>query len=500
LIFIDITSSLLEKEQVMNNHPRFKYLFLGLDVMILTFAFFVALAHCIPGFWQVAEHNSYFYVSHATFYVVSLSITIFTFKYNNLYKRNIVILRYRHFILIQKSLIVSGIIIVGVMLFLNLEYLIAFGKNQVIEYILVSSVLFTVFRAFLARSVYKLLAYSELLTINILIVGGDRAGKEALKTLSKDSFSDFQVSGFVDDYKPKGAPLFNEYCNLGRLEDLEEVIQTNKVDEILIAIDNAPYSRLIHIVETCMHSGKSVRIYSNLLKVIADRLDIEYYASIPLVSLTPSLPKKNEMQDKRLLDITLSTLALLLLSPLFLIIAVAIKMSSRGPVFYKQQRIGRNGEPFDFYKFRSMHVSNDESGHKQFVTDFIKGNNSSQSSELPVFKIADDPRIFPFGKFIRKTSLDEFPQFYNVLKGDMSLVGPRPCLPYEWDCYEKWHKKRLDIIPGCTGIWQALGRSSVTFEEMVVLDLYYISNLSMWLDFKVIVKTIPVIFFGKGGF
>ncbi|MCK5228801.1 MAG: sugar transferase, partial [Desulfobulbaceae bacterium] len=156
--------------------------------------------------------------------------------------------------------------------------------------------------------------------------------------------------------------------------------------------------------------------------------------------------------------------------------------------------------PFEFYKFRSMHMAVDDSRHKEYVKDFIRNGNQCQNKEIKIFKITSDPRIFKFGKFIRKTSLDELPQLFNVLKGDMSLVAPRPCLPYEWDCYEEWHKKRLDILPGCTGLWQALGRSSVSFEDMVILDLYYISNMTLWFDLKIILQTFPVIFLGKGGF
>ena len=208
---------------------------------------------------------------------------------------------------------------------------------------------------------------------------------------------------------------------------------------------------------------------------------------------------REEWDEKRILDIILSSFALLILSPLFLFIAIGIKLSSKGPVIFKQKRIGKGGSSFNFYKFRSMHLGNSDSTHKEYVQNFIKKKIHQQGDDLQVYKITDDPRIFKFGKFIRKTSLDEFPQFFNVLKGDMSLVGPRPCLDYEWECYEKWHKNRLNILPGCTGLWQALGRSSVSFEEMVILDLYYISNMTLWLDLRIVLQTIPVIFLGKGG-
>jgi len=145
-----------------------------------------------------------------------------------------------------------------------------------------------------------------------------------------------------------------------------------------------------------------------------------------------------------------------------------------------------------------MHVDNGDEEHKKFVKKFIKAGR--QGMNKAVFKITDDSRIFDLGKFIRKLSIDEFPQLFNVLKGDMALVGPRPCLPYEWEEYDNWHKNRIKILPGCTGLWQALGRSSVTFEEMVILDLYYISNMTLWLDFMIILKTVPAMLSGEGAY
>jgi lipopolysaccharide/colanic/teichoic acid biosynthesis glycosyltransferase len=234
-------------------------------------------------------------------------------------------------------------------------------------------------------------------------------------------------------------------------------------------------------------------------------MDVELYSNIPVIELPQYNLSTPVVIDKRSVDIILAIFSLLIFAPLFLVIAVGIKLSSKGPVIFKQTRIGKNGQPFTFYKFRTMYTEMADARHREFVQNFIDGNNPKESQhheakEINVFKIRDDPRIFKFGKYLRKTSLDEFPQFVNVLKGEMSFVGPRPCLPYEWDQYEDWHKKRLNILPGCTGLWQALGRNSVTFEEMVILDLYYNSNLSLWLDFKIILKTFPVIFLGKGGY
>jgi lipopolysaccharide/colanic/teichoic acid biosynthesis glycosyltransferase len=172
-----------------------------------------------------------------------------------------------------------------------------------------------------------------------------------------------------------------------------------------------------------------------------------------------------------------------------------IKITSQGPVLFNQTRIGKFGKPFQFYKFRSMRVSDGEDEErKKKMIEFIKETDSLQGS-----KVINDSRLTWIGKIIRKTSLDELPQLFNVIKGDMSLVGPRPCLPYEFEHYDEWQKRRLNVIPGCTGVWQVWGRSSVSFKDSVVLDLYYINNMSPWLDMQLIIQTIPAMFFLRGG-
>jgi len=187
---------------------------------------------------------------------------------------------------------------------------------------------------------------------------------------------------------------------------------------------------------------------------------------------------------KRFLDILGALTGLILLSPLFLLIAVFIKIVSPGPVFFRQERIGYLGKPFTFWKFRTMHVNNDDTGHKQYSSHFINGN-------APMKKLDDlgDSRIIPFGKFLRKACLDEFPQLINVLMGEMSLVGPRPCIRYEAEEYLQWHTRRFDIAPGMTGLWQVSGKSRLTFKEMIRLDIRYSRRMSPGLDLKIIFLT-----------
>ncbi len=205
---------------------------------------------------------------------------------------------------------------------------------------------------------------------------------------------------------------------------------------------------------------------------------------------------------KRMMDILGSVLALLLLSPIFLLIAAAVKASSRGPIFFRQRRVGQYGQSFVFLKFRSMYMNNDASVHKAYVQRLIAGKADKQtSSENPqgVYKLTKDPRITRVGAFLRKTSLDELPQFLNVLQGEMSLVGPRPPVPYEVEAYDIWHRRRLlEAKPGITGLWQVSGRSRVTFDDMVRLDLRYARTWSLWMDIKILLRTPGAVMLGEG--
>ena len=199
-----------------------------------------------------------------------------------------------------------------------------------------------------------------------------------------------------------------------------------------------------------------------------------------------------------MMDVSGSVMALLLLSPLFLSIAALIKLTSKGPVLFKQRRVGQDGAAFTFLKFRSMEVNNDPTIHEKYISKLIAHELDKTEG---TYKIKDDPRVTPLGRFLRKSSLDELPQFLNVLRGEMSLVGPRPPIPYEFEKYSLWHRRRtLEARPGLTGIWQICGRSRTTFDEMVRMDLRYIREQSLWLDVKILLKTPLAVFRGDGAY
>lgn len=203
---------------------------------------------------------------------------------------------------------------------------------------------------------------------------------------------------------------------------------------------------------------------------------------------------------KRTIDYLLAGAFVVLTAPLFALIALAIKVTSSGPVFFMQHRIGQDGRLFPFFKFRTMRHNSDDRAHREFSRDFITGSNGNSSNGAKVYKLTRDPRVTWVGQFLRRTSLDELPQLFNVLRGEMSLVGPRPPLPYELEHYQDWHKRRLSIRPGITGLWQVSGRSSVPFDEMVLLDVYYIEHRSTLMDLRIMAKTLPVMFNGSGAY
>ena len=234
-------------------------------------------------------------------------------------------------------------------------------------------------------------------------------------------------------------------------------------------------------------------------------VEVDYSLALPKLFTTADIPRYIGIWGrlKRVFDLCVSCLMLVLVSPVMLVIALVIKRSDPGPVLFVQERLGRDGRPFKFYKFRSMTHNSDDAIHRQFVAMFIGGDESgcTDSNEgEKVFKMKEDPRITRIGSILRRTSLDELPQLFNIIKGEMSLVGPRPPIAYEIENYLPWHMERLKAVPGLTGLWQVSGRSSVSFEEMVRLDVRYINNWSPILDLSILLKTIPVVFQGTGGY
>lgn len=286
---------------------------------------------------------------------------------------------------------------------------------------------------------------------------------------------------------------------LGGLDELKTLINRHQLDELILALDPAsmPPEQRLGVAQTCWRMGAQIKMCTPFQPFFRTSALPELVGDVPLLHVENlGLYATTPQVAKRLMDIVLCAAGLIVISPLLLVVAILVKLDSPGPVFFVQERVGLNGRTFRMIKFRSMRANSDPAIHKQFLEQLIKngeGHHELDADGKPVYKIVNDSRITRLGRFIRKTSLDELPQLFNVLRGDMSLVGPRPPIQYEVDAYKDWHMKRLYIRPGLTGLWQVSGRNRLSFDQMVQLDIAYIEQWSLWTDVKILIRTIPVV-------
>jgi exopolysaccharide biosynthesis polyprenyl glycosylphosphotransferase len=324
----------------------------------------------------------------------------------------------------------------------------------------------------------------------ILIVGTGKRAQKFIQLIESNPDWSIKIVGLVDmDHDKMGKTIYGHQV-IGTLDDVPDVINTNVVDEVVFIVPRSWLNRIENVLLYCENAGLKVHIAVNLFDLKFSKAKQTDLQGFPLLVFESTPEKLGHLFIKRLVDFLASGLALVILIPVFIIISFLIKITSEGPVFFKQARCGLYGRQFVLYKFRTM-VIDAESRLK----DIIKYNEM----DGPVFKMTNDPRITSVGKWLRKFSLDELPQIWNVFKGDMSLVGPRPPIPSEVENYDNWQRRRLSMRPGITCLWQAGGRNKITdFEEWMKLDLEYIDNWSLWLDFKILLKTIPVVLLGVG--
>lgn len=331
----------------------------------------------------------------------------------------------------------------------------------------------------------------------VVVVGSDKEAKRITDHVIRNN-APFWIAGFVGVQEPSQVETVVPKRGLGVLGELPYIVAGNSVDEIIVTDENIEKTVLVSLLDYCTAEGIAVWFPPDLLPIIGMKLRINQFCGLPMVKLCSR--KRNFILDiaERALDIALASLAILLFLPFFCVVAAAVKLSSPGPVFYKARAIGRGAKEFDMYKFRSMRPETCSDIHKSYVTRLIKGE-IKQEGEKPL-KICDDPRVTRIGKWLRKFSLDELPQIINVVKGDMSLVGPRPCLPYEYEVYKDWHKQRTTIRPGISGLWQVAGRSSVAFDDMILLDLYYIYNRSVLMYMNILYETLFAVLEKRGAY
>jgi exopolysaccharide biosynthesis polyprenyl glycosylphosphotransferase len=325
----------------------------------------------------------------------------------------------------------------------------------------------------------------------LLIVGAGEVGRTVMRTVVARPELGYRIVGFLDDNPEKGETDIGPFKALGGLGRLMSVLDCEHVTEVVIALPWSNYRRILSLIMQCERAGVRARLVPDIFQLTLSRVDVDDLGGIPLIGVKPVTMRGSVLAVKRAMDLVFGGLLTIISLPLMGLIALAIRLDSPGPVLFKQIRVGKGGQEFECWKFRSMREGAE--AEKESLLEFNEATG-------PLFKIKEDPRVTRVGRCLRRFSLDELPQFYNVLRGEMSLVGPRPALPSEVVQFQEWHKQRLEAPQGLAGLAQVSGRSQLTFDETCLLDIFYIENHSLVLDLRILLRMVPKVLFGEGAY
>ena len=450
--------------------------------------------------WLPTGFEAHYAPYLSVLYFVPL-IQVATFWYRGLYRVRGEFSFSEDFINIFKAVSICALLVIVLAFFYRGGFAYsAFSYSRLI-FILFYLLNMTVFLGYRTglRSLQTFYRRRHINVIPILIVGSNGVAEMCVNEIAHDPKLGRRVVGFVTtNGSPPKSQTLSHWPTLGSYDEMHRFIRLYGIGEVLITDPDIPTQMLFDTMVKCGRGARvTFRVVPNLLNCIPRKTYVEQLGAVPMVRLFEEPLSASARLFKRSVDVLVSSLILLVTSPLWLVIALAIKLGSRGPVLYRQERVGMDGQVFLLYKFRSMtNTAEVDEAHREYMQRVIKkeGQVNLGTEAEPSYKFINDSRLTEIGKWLRQTSLDELPQLFNVFKGEMSLVGPRPPISYEVECYEAWHRKRLDVKPGLTGLWQVSGRYRLSFEQMVQLDIYYIENWSLWLDLKIILKTIPALF------
>lgn len=460
------------------------------DVLLINLAFAIAywLRYDLQWFAAVDEAN---FVPYRAFIPISLALTALLlgiYKLNGVYDQPRSASWFDEVYRLMTGTATSIILVVFVIVFLFRPL---FYSRLIFLY---SGVLITIFLAagrLAKRYLRNHLRRKGLGVDRLLIVGVGEVGRTVMRHVVAQPSLGYHVVGFVDDDPDKASTDIGRFRALGSTANIPRLIKEMAVDEVIITLPWMYHRKIVSIIAQCEREQVRVRIVPDMFQMTLSHLDVEDLGGIPMIGVRDISIGRMQMLIKRAIDVTVSLIGLILLLPFFALLALLIKLDSDGPVFFTQIRVGKGEHLFACYKFRSM---------RQGAEAEQAGLQVLNEADGPIFKIRDDPRITRVGRVLRRLSLDELPQLFNVLMGHMSLVGPRPAPPSEVQRYQSWHKRRLEVAPGLTGLWQVSGRSELSFDEMVLLDLYYIEHWSPFLDVQIMLRTLPKMITGEGAY
>jgi exopolysaccharide biosynthesis polyprenyl glycosylphosphotransferase len=385
-------------------------------------------------------------------------------------------------------IILESSILMGLFLgFLSYALKLELSRPLTALFVVFQAALISMARAAVAVQGRKLLMLSENRR-NILIVGSGDKAQEMGELVARYSEWGLKILGYIE--REHGDDVSPGLNILGTIADIPQIVEDNVVDDIIfVGSKPSDLDSLEGILEICKEQGIRTSVAVDLFPAKVSNVTMEFVENVPLLTFSTAPDHAPSLLAKRAMDLVLSAFMLVVLMPFMAVVGLLIKLTSKGPIIYRQVRCGLYGRKFVLYKFRSM---------REGAEDVLWEIKHLNEMDGPVFKMRNDPRVTPLGRFLRRSSIDELPQFWNVLKGDMSLVGPRAPLPEEVREYSRWQRRRLSVKPGITCLWQVSGRNEIDFHEWMKLDLHYIDNWSLLLDLKILLRTFPVVILGKG--
>jgi exopolysaccharide biosynthesis polyprenyl glycosylphosphotransferase len=459
------------------------------DVVLINFAFFIAwyARYRLQLGAEVAVENFVAWETYSSIQLALTAVLLIVFRLQGLYR-----LRRGAGFVDEMGVIAYGTLIGIAVMIVGVFYLRPFGglSRLIFVYAGVAIVLLLAV-ARIARRTWQ--GYQRRRGIGlqrILVVGTGPLGRMIMQNVVAQPELGYQIVGFVDDERTEDMGRFSA---LGRPEEIPQLVDQLEVDEVVIALPSSDHARTSEILISCAQRQVGFRIVPDFYELSLNQVDIVDINGIPLIGLRDAQLAGTNLLVKRAIDVVLCSAALVVLSPLIGLIALAIKLDSPGPIVYHSTRVGRGGKTFGCLKFRSMRQDADAQ-----LANVLHLDETRSSGRL--FKSRNDPRRTRVGAWLRRTSLDELPQLWNVLRGEMSIVGPRPPFPREVENYEEWHRRRLEVTPGLTGMSQVSGRSELTFDETALLDIWYIENWSIGLDLKIMLRSVPAVALGTGAY
>ncbi|MCL4416160.1 MAG: sugar transferase, partial [Actinobacteria bacterium] len=460
------------------------------DILSLGLAFYLSYyLRFRAGIMAEVLETFIFEENYILYSIIFISSALFIFFLYNLYDRDKIYRGSGYYSKILRVVIINIIIIILAGYIFNLF---TFSRKWILLLFLLSVFLLFLSRFLVEFAAQKMSKKLDWITKTLIIGIGENA-KRIEDSLSKYSYEADIIAGHVDKKQRilKSDEYTKSFTILGDLENLREIICKNNIQRVIISSPEFKYFEILQILEDLKRLDVTVLIFPGFFEFSLRRLSIREIGGVPLMQVANIGFFGFNLFLKNLIDYSLGSIFFIFFIPVYLITAILIKLDSKGPVFFKQKRLTKDCKEFYMYKFRTMYVDAEEK-----LKDLMKYNEA----DGPMFKIKNDPRITKVGRFLRKFSIDEIPQIINVLRGELSIVGPRALPTYEINKSNEWEMKRLNVKQGITGLWQISGRSDLSFEEMARLDLYYIQNWSIEMDIKIMLRTIPAVLFGKGAY